>query len=220
MFFFLVVKQAPRPFQPGFAAVQQNTPYKFIVAHRQTWEATPMTPRFSSPRFFNPLMLWTDVALKTNEMLMFAGSVIQMRTQRMAQAGLAPTPADIDELQLMGHEKLEAATESGAAIANQLHTTNYALVNRAVQQWLGGANALVGLATSTSPAQAMSHGDRFVNAAARSVATATQLSSAAARIAQRGLRPIHSRTTSNARRLSRSAAWRALSAYQPPASAA
>jgi len=165
-----------------------------------------MTPRLSSPRFFNPLMLWTDVALKTNEMLMFAGSVIQMRTQRMAQAGLAPSPADIDEMQRMGHEKLEAATESGAAIANQLHTTNYALTKRAVQHWFGSANALVNLATSTSPAQALSHGNRWMNAAVRSAANATQLSSAAARIAQRGLRPIHARTTSNAHRLSRNAA--------------
>lgn len=162
-----------------------------------------MTPRLSSPRFFNPMMLWTDVALKTSEMMMSAGSVIQLRTQRMAQAGLQPGPADIDEMQRMGHEKLEAATESGAAIANQLHTTRYALVNRAVHDWFGGASALVGLATSTSPAQAVSHGNRLLSAATRSAATATQLSSAAARIAQRGLRPIHAKATSNARRLAR-----------------
>lgn len=177
-----------------------------------------MTPRLSSPRFFNPLMLWTDVALKTNEMLVSAGSVIQMRTQRMAQAGLQPGPADIDEMQLMGHEKLEAVAESGAAIANQLHTTHYALVNRAVQHWVGSANALVGLATSTSPAQAMSHGNRFVDAVTRSAATATQLTSAAARIAQRGLRPIHAKATANARRLTR--AGGNISAYPTPASAA
>ncbi len=161
-----------------------------------------MTPRFPSPRFFNPLMLWSDVAFKASEMLVSAGSVIQMRTQRMAQAGLQPSPADIEEMQLMGHEKLEAATESGAAMTNQLQITTYALVNRAVQHWFGSANALVGLATSTSPAQAMSHGNRFVNAATRSAATATQLTSAAARIAQRGLRPIHAKATANARRLS------------------
>ncbi|MES1264108.1 MAG: hypothetical protein ABUU24_00460, partial [Variovorax sp.] len=81
-----------------------------------------MSPRFPSSRFFNPLMLWIDVALKTNEMLMSSGSVIQVRTQRMAQAGLTPSDADVAEMQLMGHEKLEAVTESGAAMAGQLHT--------------------------------------------------------------------------------------------------
>jgi len=161
-----------------------------------------MTPALSSPRFFNPLLLWADVALKTGEMWLSAGSVIQMRTTRMAQAGLAPNAADIEEMQLMGHEKLEAVTESGAAIANQIHTTHFALMNRAVQHWFGGANALFGIATSLSPAQILTHGQRLLNAATRSVATASQLSSAGARIAQRGLRPIHAKATSNARRLS------------------
>ena len=90
-----------------------------------------MSPRFTSPRFFNPLMLWVDVALKTNEMLLSSGSVIQMRTERIAKAGLSPSDDDLAEFQLMGHEKLAAASESGAAMANQLHTTQFALVNRA-----------------------------------------------------------------------------------------
>jgi hypothetical protein len=60
-------------------------------------------------------MVWTDVALKTGEMLMSSSSVIQLRTQRMATAGLAPNANDIAEFQLMGQEKLDAASESGAA---------------------------------------------------------------------------------------------------------
>jgi len=149
------------------------------------------------------MLLWADVAVKTSEMMLSAGSVIQMRTTRMAQAGLAPNAADIEEMQLMSHEKLEAVTESGAAIANQMHTTNLALMNRAVQDWLGGATALFGIATSLSPEQAISHGNRLMNAATRSVANASQMSSAGARIVQRGLRPIHAKATSNERRLSR-----------------
>lgn len=162
-----------------------------------------MSPRFPSSRFFNPLMLWIDVALKTNEMLMSSGSVIQVRTQRMAQAGLTPSDADVAEMQLMGHEKLEAVTESGAAMAGQLHTTQFALVNRAVRQWLGGVAALVSITTSTNPAQAVTHVNAFTDAATRSAATLSQLSSAGARVAQRGLKPIHAKATSNARRLAR-----------------
>jgi hypothetical protein len=160
-----------------------------------------MSASFSSARFFNPLMLWVDVAFKTQEMLLSSGSVIQLRTERMARAGLSPNAEDLAEMQLMGHEKLAAASESGAAMANQLHSTQFALVNRAVKHWLGGAVALFSLGTSVTPSQIETHGRAFAGAATRSVATLTQLSSAGARIAQRGLKPIHAKATSNARRL-------------------
>lgn len=160
-----------------------------------------MSPSFSSTRFFNPLMLWIDVALKTNEMLLSSGSVIQVRTQRMALAGLSPSAADVAEMQLMGHEKLAAASESSAAMVNQLHTTQFALINRAVQEWLSGAVAFFSLATSVTPAQILTHAKALGNAATRSAATVSQLSSAGARIMQRGLKPIHAKATSNARRL-------------------
>ena len=162
---------------------------------------TFMSAALSSPRFFNPFMLWVDVALKTQEMLMYSGSVIQLRTGLMAKAGLVPSDADLAEMQLMGHEKLAAATESSSAIANQLHSTQFALVNRAMRQWLGGAVALVSLATSTTPAQIATHGRALAVAATRSAATLSQLSSAGARIAQRGLKPIHAKASANALRL-------------------
>ncbi len=156
----------------------------------------------TSPRFFNPLMIWTDVALKTSEMLVSSGSVIQMRTSRMAEHGLRPSPSDMREIHLMSEEKLAAVTESGAAIANQLHTINYALVNRAVQQWFQSHLALWSLATSFTPAQAITRGQVFLDASTRVANTWSQLSSASARIAQRALKPIHAKATSNARRLS------------------
>ena len=162
---------------------------------------TFMSAALSSPRFFNPFMLWVDLAHKKQEKLLYYSSVIQLRTGLMAKAGLAPNDADLAEMQLMGHEKLAAATESGSAIANQLHSTQFALVNRAMRQWLGGAVALVSLATSTTPAQIATHGRALAVAATRSAATLSQLSSAGARIAQRGLKPIHAKASANALRL-------------------
>ncbi len=155
-----------------------------------------------SPRFFNPLMLWSDVAVKTGEMLTSSASVIQMRTQRMAEHGMQPTPADMREMQLMGQEKLEAATESGTAILKQLQATQQSLMTRGFQQWLASVNAWVALVTSTTPAQAMTRGQAFFDALTRAAGTATQLSSAGARIAQRGLKPIHDKASANAARLS------------------
>ncbi len=158
------------------------------------------------PRFFNPLMIWTDVALKTGEMLVSSGSVIHLRTSRMAEHGMQPTPADMREIHLMSEEKLAAVTESGAAIANQLHTTQYALMNRAVQQWFQTGTALMSLAASFTPTQALSRGQALIEAGTRTAATVSQLSSAGARIAQRAIKPIHAKATSNQRRLSQAAA--------------
>lgn len=148
------------------------------------------------------MLLWVDVALKTQEMLLHSGTVIQRRSERIAKAGLLPNEADLAEFQLMGQEKLQAAGEAGAAIANQLHTTQFALVNRATKHWLGAGAALFGLVISSSPAEALGHAEAFGSASARSAETLSQLSSASARIMQRGLKPIHAKATSNARRLS------------------
>lgn len=160
-----------------------------------------MPAHLSTSRFFNPIMLWADVALKTNEMLLSSGSVIQVRTQRMAQAGLSPSEDDLIEMQLMGQEKLDAATQSGAAMANQLQTTQFALVNRAIRQWWAGAAALFGLTISASPGQFANYANALTHATTRSAVNMSQLSSASARIVQRGLKPIHAKATSNARRL-------------------
>jgi len=147
-------------------------------------------------------MLWTDVAFKSVEMLSSSNSVIQIRTRRMAEHGLQPDALDLQELRLMSDEKLAAANESGAAIAGQLHATQVNLV-RGAQQWLLSANALMALATSATPAQALHRGEAFVDATTRAAATASQLSSAGARMAQRSLKPIHAKATANARRLSK-----------------
>ncbi|RZI65827.1 MAG: hypothetical protein EOP79_10070 [Variovorax sp.] len=143
---------------------------------------------------------------KTQEMLMSSGAVIQVRTGRMAKAGLAPSAEDITEFQLMGQEKLAAVSESSAAVANQLHTSGFSLAQRSMRHWLSGATAWVGLATSLTPAQAVAHSHELFNASSRAVATASQIGSAGARIAQRGLKPIHAKATANARRLAPPAA--------------
>jgi hypothetical protein len=152
-------------------------------------------------RYFNPIALWADVAAKTGTMLLSSSTVVQMRTDRLLRSALAPTDDDLQEFGLMGQEKLAAASESGSAMVSQLHATQFALTHRAVRQSLQAAEALTALMTSISPAQAAARTRRLLNATNRSAATASQLSSAAARIAQRGLRPIYERATSNAQRL-------------------
>jgi hypothetical protein len=152
-------------------------------------------------RFFNPVLLWADVAVTVQEMWVSSHSVVQARTERMARAGLTPSAVDLAEFQLMAQEKISAAGESGAAIVNQLHTTGFGLFNRAVRQWFGGAAALAGLATSLTPAEALAQGHRLLDLGTRATVTASQMSSAGARVVQRGIKPIHAKAVANARRL-------------------
>jgi hypothetical protein len=160
-----------------------------------------MSRSISSRRFFNPLALWADVALKTGEMLLSSQSVIRIRSERIAKAGLAPSDEDLAEFQLMGHEKLVAVTEAGTAMANQLHTALFGLPNRAARNLLGGGVALFSLATSLTSDRAVTFAEAFNSATTRSAADVSQFTSATARIMQRGLKPIHAKATSNARRL-------------------
>lgn len=152
-------------------------------------------------RFADPLMLWADLAVKTQEMLVSSGSVIRMRTERMAKAGLTPSADDLAEFQRMGHEKLAAASESGLAMAKQWHDSHLTLGHRAAAQWLQSATAFLLMAGSVTPAQAAERSDAFVEASARVAGTASQWSGTAARVARDGLEPIHATATSNARRL-------------------
>lgn len=152
-------------------------------------------------RFFNPLLLWTDVAAQTGVMLLSSSTVVQIRTGQLLRDALSPGEADMQEIGLMGQEKLEAVSESGAAMANQLHTAQFALPQRALRLSLQAADALASLLVALSPAEAATRLDRLLRISNRSMATASQMCSVSARIAQRGLRPVHDRARSNARRL-------------------
>lgn len=152
-------------------------------------------------RFFNPLLLWTDVAAQTSAMLMSSSTVVQIRSGQLMRDAMSPGDADVVEIGLMGNEKIEAAGKSSAAMVNQLHTTQFALPQRAVRLSFQATEAMASLLTAISPVEAAARFQRLLQISNRSVETASQLCSASARIAQRGLRPVHDRARSNARRL-------------------
>lgn len=155
----------------------------------------------TSPVLHDPWTSWADVGAKTNEILASSASVIGLRTQRMAAAGLQPTPLDLAEMQRMGNEKLEAATESGAAMIGHWYGTQFAWWGRAMQHWFGSANALSHWLASASPAQLLSRGQRLLEFTTHDTDSFAHLSRSTAELAQHALRPIHSRVTANALRL-------------------
>lgn len=161
-----------------------------------------MTRRRTRHAPADPLSTWTSLALKTGEMMLASAQVITHRTGRMAMAGANPSARDRKEFALMGQEKIQAVVESTRAIATDMMGVNQQLGTLAFQQWMGGANGFMALATSRTVAQSGKRQAEFVRSAmANSTAAASDLSGSIARLAHRGLKPIHSRATGNAKRL-------------------
>lgn len=160
-----------------------------------------MRRRRSPDLFANSLMLWTDLALKTGEMMAASAQVIGHRTNRMVKAGHKPSTRDQREFTLMGQEKIEAAAKSIQAMAAKMMAMNPLLGPRALKQMMTGATALMSLASSRSISQSLARQAKLARVMTQSATTASQLSKAAAGLAQQGLKPIHSRATANAKRL-------------------
>lgn len=157
--------------------------------------------RKSGRLFGNAFHAWTDLAWKMSEMSLASAQVIAHRSTRMAAAGPLPNSRDRQEFSRMGQEKVEAATESALAIATQLTTMSGVLSARAFSHMMNANAALMSLAVSRTPGQFFVRQAKLANAVSRSATTASALSDATARLAGRGLKPIHARATANARRL-------------------
>jgi hypothetical protein len=140
--------------------------------------------------------------MHTSEMLWASMQVINHRTTRMMTSGVQPSPRDRTEFTRMGQEKVDAVMESAMAMSMR-----YALANQqfAIGCWkeaMAGAASMMQL--GFNPAAQLAAGKQFTlpHQAFKSFSTlASQFFGSAAHIGQQGLRPIHSRATSNAKRL-------------------
>ena len=128
--------------------------------------------------------------------------VISQRSDQLLSAGTSPALADRREFALMGQEKIAAAAESVQAMAVGWMGLNHQLGAIAFKQMLAGTAALMSLAVSRTPGQSMARQTKLVSdTLTHAVAATSQLSKSTARLAHRGLKPIHSRATRNAKRL-------------------
>ncbi len=150
----------------------------------------------------NPLRVWSEFAWKTGEMMLASVQVIGHRSNRMLSADSSPSAGDRRELALMGQEKIAAAAESAHAMALSWIRFNQRFGAIAFKQMLTGTAAIISLAASRTPGQSAARQTKLVRDTITHSAVATsQLSKSVARIAHRGLKPIHSRATGNAKRL-------------------
>lgn len=150
----------------------------------------------------SPLSAWTDLLVKTGEMMSASAQVIGHRTARMALAGPAPSQRDRHEFNLMGQEKMEAATESAHAMAIRMMRLHQDVASLAVQHMLDGAANLMSVVSSSSLHQSGHRQSKLAHDTMRnSVEAVSQFNASLANIAQTGLHPIHARATANAKRL-------------------
>jgi hypothetical protein len=150
----------------------------------------------------NPLIVWTRLAVKSNEMLLASAHVIGHRTSRIALAGPIPHARDRREFHLMGQEKLEAAAESMQAVSLRILTAHQQLCTILFRQFVAGASGLMSLAIAPASVWPSRRQAELVrDSLANSAAVASHLSGAVAHLAHHGLKPVHSRATSNAKRL-------------------
>jgi hypothetical protein len=150
----------------------------------------------------NPFLIWSGLAFKTTEMMMASAQVISHRTNRIAMAGPSPNERDRREFVLMGQEKIEAATESALAIAARMVYLNQQMGTLAFKQLLMGTSWMFSLAGSRTVTQFSRRQAEFFRGTVSSPAAAmSQFADSFAKVAHRGLKPIHSRATANAKRL-------------------
>jgi len=163
---------------------------------------TKMRPATIYTLSLDALRLWSMFAWKTGAVALASVQVIGHRSDRMLSAGASPVLADRRELALMGQEKIAAGAESAKAMALGWMCLNQQLGAIAFKQMLAGTASMLSLATSRTPGQSIARQTRLVgDTIAQAVATTSQLSKSTARLAHRGLKPIHSRATGNAKRL-------------------
>lgn len=159
-------------------------------------------PRRQTFPFANPFAVWTALATTTNEMLLASSHVIAHRTQLMARAGTTPNASEQREMKRMIDEKTSAAVASASAMSARTGQIVAASTSQIFAQMAASSSLFFDLATgvatgriAASPSRAMR---KMVSDSGRN---ATQLSSAAAQIANAGIEPFHKRATSNAKRL-------------------
>ncbi len=137
---------------------------------------TPLAPA-RVPETALPATLWTDVTVKSAEMLWSSTEVIGARLVRMLRAGPMPSARDRHEFALMGAEKLEAAQASVLAVGEQVKQAQLDWIARLTpttwHTWWDDALAGWGMQADL------------------------------ARMTGAALAPIHAVATSNARRLTR-----------------
>jgi hypothetical protein len=139
--------------------------------------------------------------VKAAELPIAAPQVIALRTARTLAAGAYPDSLDRREVMRMSTEKLQAVSESMNAMAVQVYKANQELMLLAVRNWwTAWMNPWSLLTYPGIPPWILPF---WPLPGFGSGATPSRSQRSMAKVIEKGLTPVHKRTTGNARRLGR-----------------
>lgn len=113
------------------------------------------------PSLFNPFFAWTDLAMRTTEMMVSSSQVVGERVDELARAGANPSARDAREFTLASPDTMKAATDASLRIANTLQNASFQLISQAWQQWFSSLAAMTALTGSNSFGEALARQDRL-----------------------------------------------------------
>lgn len=143
-------------------------------------------------------------AASGGEMLRAASDVIAARLNIMAEGLANPMKADMVEMSLMGTEKVEALSESAAAVAGNLGDLAARMSRSAMDEMGHAQRAAAFIASAATPAgAATAQFDYAVGWWGRTAGHLLTLNTELLKAQADALRPIHSVAVANAKRLKR-----------------
>lgn len=161
-----------------------------------------MKPAPIDALMLQPFRLWSAVAWKFGEMMIASAQVVGHRAELMRSGGAPGDPRNVREFTLMGQEKIAAGAASAQAMALDSIMLGQRLGLMAFAQMMSAMTSLMSISASRSPGQSMARQAKFASDTLRDSTSATAfVSRSTAKIAQKGMKPIHSRAAANVTRL-------------------
>ncbi len=143
-----------------------------------------------------------NTAISSGEMLNAAGDVVAARLNIMAAGMVDPSKVDLKEMALMSSEKVEALTESAAAVAQTFGQIGGRLGSGVVTEMGLASRAAATMASARDPASlAQAQYTYALGWWGRAVSQAMTLNTELLKVQTEAMRPIHKAAVANARRL-------------------
>lgn len=141
-------------------------------------------------------------AASGGEMMRAASDVIAARLNIMAEGMANPMKADMAEMSLMGAEKIEALSESAAAVAGNLGDLAARMSKSAMDEMSHAQKAAAAMTSAATPAGAATAQYNYaVGWWGRAAGQMLTLNTELLKVQADAMRPIHSAAVANAKRL-------------------
>lgn len=110
-----------------------------------------MPKDLDTPNLFNPMLLWTDLGMRTLEMALSSSQNIGDGLDRLARAGASPEASEVVVTHSATDDQAPVlAANPGLSFAAQMQRTTFDLMTQSWQQWMNAFAALASLGAGRS----------------------------------------------------------------------